>query len=338
MGRAAVGPGWLREPPARVMVITGAFSVQFGAAIATQLFTHVGPSGAVGLRLAFAAVMLGVVVLVLPARSGQGGWRSLRGMSGRDFGVAAVFGVVLAGMNLSFYEAIARVPLGVGVTVEFAGPLAVTLIASRRPRDLVWAGLAGAGVLLLAGRVGHHLDIVGVTLALVAAAFWATYILLSAETGRRFPGASGLAVAMVVSAVIDLPIAIAHAGTQLLTPTVLGMGAAVALLSSALPYSLELAALRRLTPRAFGILMSLDPGIAAAAGLVILGQRLSAIELAALVLVMGANVGSTLSDRNPATAADVTGAVPPVGKTSGTLAVETDAGREPPGREVEVHQ
>jgi inner membrane transporter RhtA len=338
MGRAAVGPGWLREPPARVMVVTGAFSVQFGAAIATHLFTRVGPSGAVGLRLAFAAVMLGVVALVLPARAGQGGWRSLRGMSGRDLGVAAVFGVVLAGMNLSFYEAIARVPLGVGVTVEFAGPLAVTLIASRRPRDLVWAGLAAAGVLLLAGHVGHHLDIVGVILALVAAAFWATYILLSAETGRRFPGASGLAVAMVVSAVIDLPIAIAHAGTQLLTPTVLGMGAAVALLSSALPYSLELAALRRLTPRAFGILMSLDPGIAAAAGLVILGQRLSAIELAALVLVMAANVGSTLSDRTPALVADVTGVAPPAGKSRGTSAVETDAGREPPGREVEVHQ
>jgi inner membrane transporter RhtA len=338
MGHGAVGPGWLREPPAQAMVIGGAFSVQFGAAIATHLFTRIGPSGAVGLRLVFAAVMLGLAVLVVPAMSGGAGWRSLLTMSRADLGVALVFGVVLAGMNLSFYEAIARVPLGVGVTIEFAGPLAVTLIASRRPRDLIWAALAGAGVVLLAGRVGHHLDSVGVILGLVAAAFWAAYILLSAETGRRFPGASGLAVAMVVSALIDLPIGIAHAGHHLLEPAVLGMGAAVALLSSALPYSLELAALRRLTPRAFGILMSLDPGIAAAAGLVILGQRLSIVELAALVLVVAANVGSTVSDRTPRLMVDVTGASPVSGKTASISTVEGSAGREPPSREVEVHQ
>jgi inner membrane transporter RhtA len=331
MGRhAGRAPGWARQPPARALVATGAVSVQFGAAIATHLFAHVGASGAVTLRLALASVMLGVMVLWVPVGSGRSGWRVRRPIGRADLGVAVAFGVVLAAMNLSFYEAIARVPLGVAVTVEFAGPLAVSLGASRRRADLLWAALAAGGVLLLAGRIGHHLDLAGVALALLAGAFWAGYILLSAETGRRFPGATGLAMAMVVAAVVVLPFGIAHAGGRLLEPGVLGMGVTVALLSSALPYSLELAALRRLTPRAFGILMSADPAVAAVAGLVVLGQRLSWAELAALGLVMVANVGSTVFDRPGP------GAVG--GKSPRPQAVVPNARREPPGREVEVHR
>jgi len=160
--------------------------------------------------------------------------------------------------------------------------------------------LAGGGVALLAGRIGHHLDPVGVGLTLLAGSFWAAYILLSKETGRRFPGATGLAVALVVSAAVVLPLGIAHAGRDLLEPGVLGLGAAVAVMSSVLPYSLELAALRRLSGRAFGILMSFDPAVAAVAGLLVLGQRLTGTELLALVLVIVANAGSTLADRQNA--------------------------------------
>jgi inner membrane transporter RhtA len=283
----------VRRPPAAALVATGAVSVQCGAAIATRLFAPVGPEGAVTLRLVLAALML--VVWVRPRRPQVGGL----GARPQDLAVALIFGVVIAAMNLCFYEAIARVPLGVAVTVEFAGPLAVTVGGSRRRSDLIWAALAAGGVFLLAGGGllgGHRLDLVGVVLALLAGSFWAGYILLSAETGRRFGGTSGLALAMVAAAVVIVPVGAARAGMALLRPGVLGLGLAMAALSSALPYSLELAALRRVTPPAFGILLSMEPAIAALAGFVVIGQGLTAIELLALVLVMAANAGSSWLD------------------------------------------
>ncbi len=275
--------------------------MQFGAALATRLFERVGPTGAVTLRVVFAAVVLAVVVRPSPALV-----RALPHRRG-DLGVLVAFGMVLSGMNLLFYEAIARIPLGVAVTVEFVGPLAVTLGGSRRRLDLLWAGLAGGGVFLLAGSGlvgGHrHLDPVGVGFALGAGACWAGYILLSAQTGRRFAGSSGLALSMAVGAVCLLPVGLATAGLRLLAPDVLAIGLVVAVLSSVLPYSFELAALRRLTARAFGVLASLDPALAAIAGLVVLGQHLSGNELVALVLVAVANAGSSALDargrRNP---------------------------------------
>ncbi len=269
-------------------------SVQFGAALAVGLFDRVGPTGAVTLRVVFAAAVLLAVVRPAPA--------VLRGLVSRrgDLAVVAGFGLVLAGMNLLFYESIARIPLGVAVTVEFLGPLAVTIGGSRRRLDLLWAVLAGGGVLLLAGGglLGGrlHLDSVGVVLALGAGTCWAGYILLSARTGKLFPGSSGLALSMVVGAAALLPVGVATAGGRLAAPGVLVVGLAVAVLSSALPYSLEMAALRRVTPRAFGILASLDPAVAALAGLVVLGQRLSVSELFALVAVAGANAGSSAAD------------------------------------------
>ncbi len=283
----------LEAAPAPSLVAAGAVSVQFGAALATHLFDRVGPTGAVTLRVVFAAVVLGAVVRPSPGL--------VRGLGARraDLAVLVSFGVVLGGMNLLFYEAIARIPLGVAVTVEFVGPLAVTLGGSRRRLDLVWAVLAGAGVFLLAGDGlvgGRPLDPVGVGMALGAGGCWAGYILLSAQTGRRFAGSSGLALSMVVAAVCLLPVGLATAGIDLVAPGVLGIGLVVAVLSSVLPYSFELAALRRLTPRAFGVLASLDPAFAALAGFVVLGQDLSGAELVALALVAAANAGSSALD------------------------------------------
>jgi inner membrane transporter RhtA len=290
------------RPPAGALVATSAVSTQAGAAIATRLFPQVGPPGALTLRLVFAAAILLVV-----ARPKRAVLAHLRRPA--DLAVIAGFGLALAGMNLSFYEAISRVPLGVAVTVEFIGPLTLAVVMSRRWPDLVWALLAGCGVFLLAsgdllGTV-HHLDMAGVWLALLAGGLWACYILLNRETGQRFAGTFGLAAAMSVGAVVIAPIGIVHAGMHLVRPTVLAVGLAVAVLSSALPYSCELAALRKVTPRAFGILLSMAPAIAALAGFAILGQRLSWIELVALVLVMAANVGSSwLGARNAPLAPD----------------------------------
>ncbi|HLH46604.1 MAG TPA: EamA family transporter [Acidimicrobiales bacterium] len=294
--------------PAGLLVIGSAVSVQIGAAIAIHLFHRISAAGAVTLRLVFAAALLvafvhprlGGRLRRRPERLGAAAERPAPGR--RDLAVAVTFGVVLAAMNLSFYESLARVPLGVAVTVEFAGPLAVTIAGSRRRLDLLWAVLAGAGVFLLAGGglfSAHQPDLVGLGLALLAGAFWAAYIVLSKQTGQRFPGSSGLAVAMVVAAVCILPVGLASAGGRLFAPGVLGMGVGVALLSSALPYSLEMAALRRVSARAFGILVSIDPAVATVAGLAVLGQHLTATAAGAVVLVVAANVGSSWADARP---------------------------------------
>jgi inner membrane transporter RhtA len=203
------------------------------------------------------------------------------------------FGVVLAAMNLSFYEAIDRIPLGVAVTLEFAGPLTVAVLGSRRPLDLVWVTLAAAGILLLADLGGGSVDALGAALALVAGVFWGTYILLSERLGRVFPSGSGLALAMTVSAALLLPVGVAGAGADLLDARVLAVGLVVAMMSSAIPYSLELEALRRLPSGVFGVLMSVEPAMAALAGLVILGQGLKAREVVAIGLVVIASAGAT---------------------------------------------
>src|SRR3954447_1318783 len=268
--------------PAPALVLVGIASVQWGAAIATTLFDDVGPGGTVMMRILFAAVIL--VVL----------WRpSLRGHDSGDLWLAAAFGLSLAAMNLSFYEALDRIPLGPAVTCEFIGPLGVAVAGSRRPLDLVWVVLAAAGILLLAAPSGSGLNASGVILAMVAGLWWAAYILLSARVGRVFPGQHGLALAMVVAAVLVLPIGIADGGTDLLQPEILAAGLGVAVLSSLIPYSLELEALRRLPPHIFGVLMSLEPAAAAIAGLIILDQVLKANEWAGMALVIVASAGAT---------------------------------------------
>jgi inner membrane transporter RhtA len=276
----------------------GAVSVQFGAALATKLFGRVGPAGAVSLRLVIAAVVLTGPALMAWRRAGRPGRPSpRRAITGADAGVAVAFGVVLAAMNLSFYEAIERIPLGVAVTVEFSGPLVLALAGSRRWAHGLWAVVAGVGVALLASGVGSTLDAAGLGFALLAGGFWIAYILLSKETGRRFDTLTGLTAAMWGGALVVLPAGLVRGGTSLVEPSVLALGAAVAVLSSAIPYSLELIALRRVTPRAFGVMLSLDPAVATVAGLIVLGQHLNGREWAALTMVVAANVGNSLTGR-----------------------------------------
>jgi inner membrane transporter RhtA len=279
--------------PPIALVGIGAVSVQFGAALATKLFGRVGPPGAVTLRLVIAAVIL----LVVAGTVGRRLRSNRRQYSKADWLVVVAFGVVLAAMNLSFYEAIARIPLGVAVTIEFSGPLALALVGSRRWSDGIWAAAAGAGVALLATGLGHRLDLGGVGLALLAGSFWVGYILLSKETGRRVESLTGLAWAMTAGGLAVLPFGLSQGGTALFRPSTVGLGTIVAIVSSVIPYSLELLALRRVSPRSFGIMMSLDPALATAAGLVVLSQHLAIQEWVALALVIGANLGNTLTGR-----------------------------------------
>ncbi|KES07452.1 transporter [Streptomyces toyocaensis] len=272
-GRGSLGPVGL--------VLAGGISVQFGGALAVTLMPRAGALGVVSLRLLVAALVL--MVLCRPR---------LRGHSRADWGTVIVFGVAMAAMNGLFYQSVARIPLGPAVTLEVLGPLTLSVLASRRAVNLVWAALALAGVFLLGGGGFSGLDPLGVAFALGAGAMWAAYIVFSARTGRRFPQADGLALAMAVAAVLFLPLGIAESGTKLLDPTVLGLGAAVAVLSSVLPYTLELLALRRLPASTFAILMSLEPALAAAAGFLILDQVLSAPEAAAIALVIAASMGA----------------------------------------------
>jgi inner membrane transporter RhtA len=263
------------------LVLAGGVSVQFGGALAVSLMPRAGALGVVTLRLLVSAVVL--MVVCRPR---------LRGHSRADWITVVVFGVAMGAMNALFYQAVARIPLGPAVTLEVLGPLALSVLASRRVINLLWASLALAGVFLLGGGGFSSLDPVGVAYALGAGAMWAAYIIFSARTGRRFPQADGLALAMAVAAVLCLPLGIAESGAKLTDPTTIALGAAVALLSSVLPYTLELLALRHLPASTFAILMSLEPALAAAAGFLILSQTLKPTEALAIALVIVASMGA----------------------------------------------
>ncbi|MER5373847.1 EamA family transporter [Streptomyces sp. NPDC002553] len=263
------------------LVLAGGVSVQFGGALAVTLMPRAGALGVVALRLLVAAV---VMLVVCRPR--------LRGHSRADWATVVVFGVTMAAMNGLFYQAVARIPLGPAVTLEVLGPLALSVLASRRAVNLVWAALALAGVFLLGGGGFGDLDPVGAAFALGAGVMWAAYIVFSARTGRRFPQADGLALAMAVGALLFVPLGLAESGPRLLDPVTLGLGAAVALLSSVLPYTLELLALRRLPASTFAVLMSLEPALAALSGFLVLGQTLSAAQAAAIALVVAASMGA----------------------------------------------
>jgi inner membrane transporter RhtA len=266
-----------------VYVVVGILSVQFGAAVAKDLFGRIDPTAMVWLRLLSSAL-----VLVLIARP------VLRGRSRQDWLVVVGFGASLGLMNWAIYQSFARIPLGLAVTIEFVGPLAIAVIGSRRVRDLAWVVLAGLGVALL-GFDPEGVTLAGVLFALLAGAAWAAYILLSAGTGRRWPGLDGLAVASVVAVLPLTPYAVHAGGDTLLEPEILALGAAVGLLSSVIPYSLELNALRTLRPSVFGILMSLEPAAAALAGLLLLGEVLTPVQLLAMACVVSASIGATRS-------------------------------------------
>ena len=272
----------LARAPSGALVLGAIASVQIGSAIATKLFGQVGPSGAVLLRLLFASIVL------------LGVWRPrLHGRARRELGLAAVFGVVLALMNLSFYAAIDRIPLGIAVTIEFVGPLAVAVAGSRRPIDVLWIVLAAGGIVALTQGDAHGLNALGVAFAVLAGAFWAAYILLNARVGRAFERGTGLTVAMCIAALVALPFGVVDGGGHLLELRSLALGAGVGMLSSAIPYSFEQEALRRIAPSVFGVLMSLEPAVAALAGLIILGQSLGARAVAGIALVVIASVGAS---------------------------------------------
>jgi inner membrane transporter RhtA len=271
-----------RTAPAPLLVIGAVASVQIGAAVAKDLFPDAGPGGAVFVRIGIAALLL--LAVARPR---------LLGRPRGDLALALVFGLVLAAMNATFYYALDRIPLGVAVTIEFVGPLAVAIGGSRRILDMLWVALAAIGVVLLTGGAGGHADALGVLLALVAGAFWAAYILLSQRVGKVFPAADGLALAMAAGTVALVPVGVISAGDRLLNGSVLWRGLVVALLSSALPYSLELYALRRLRASVFGVLMSVEPAFAAASGLVFLGEHLRVVEWIAIGCVVVASVGAT---------------------------------------------
>jgi inner membrane transporter RhtA len=259
------------------LVLAATVSPQLGAAFAVTLFDELSPAGAAFLRLAFAAIVL---------------WAIWRPRLTGDLRLAGAFGVALGLMNWSTYEAIDRIPLGVAVTITFAGPLAVAVIGSRRPLDGVWIALAAAGIVLLVGPGGGPVDPVGIGFALAAAVCWAAYIYLSKRVGAAFTGGSGLAIAMVVGALIVLPAGVIQAGGALAEPDLLASALVVALASSVVPYSLELEALRRLPEAVLGVLMSLDPAVAALAGFVVLGQDLGARDLLAIAMVVVASAGA----------------------------------------------
>jgi inner membrane transporter RhtA len=276
-----------RIPPV-ALVLGGIASVQFGAAFAKTVFDEVGPGGAVFLRVAFAAVILCAI------------WRpALRGRSARDWRLILAYGFVLAGMNFTYYESLDRIPLGIAVTFEFIGPLGVAIFGSRHALDLLWAALAAAGILLLSDFGTADLDPVGVALALTAGGFWATYILLVQRVGRAMEGGQPLALAMAAGAIMISPVGIGQGGGELLSLSILVIGAGVAVLSSVIPYTLELEALRRMPSNVFGVLMSLEPAAASLAGFLILGEALAAREIVAIGLVVAASAGAARGSSVP---------------------------------------
>ncbi|MDT3329248.1 EamA family transporter [Microbacterium sp. KSW-18] len=266
------------------LVVVGLCCQEVGASLAVVLFPQVGPLGMVMLRLVFSALILGLI-----ARP------SWRGRTRAAWVGVIQLGLALAVMNGFFYLALERLPLGVTVTIEVLGPLTLSIIASRRASAWIWAGLALVGVLALGGGGFDRLDLLGVVFALGAAVTWALYILASAKVGAAFPKLDGLAFAMAVGAVVSLPFGIVDAGSALLRLDLVALGAAVALLSSTIPYALELIALRRLPAAAFAILMALAPATAALAGFLLLGQHLTALELVGIALVIVASVGAVRS-------------------------------------------
>jgi inner membrane transporter RhtA len=297
--------------PPSALVLTGIVSVQVGAGLADRLFTQVPPAAVTGLRLWTSAAVMALAG-ARPLASALSGLARRRAW--RDAAVAAGFGLTLAVMNFSIYQSFARIPLGVAVTIEFLGPLGVAVASSRRLLDLAWVGLAAVGVALLtrggscapsAGQAGcaavHRPGQValGLGFALLAGLAWACYIVLSRATGRRFPGSAGLTIAMVVAAVAITPVGVAAGRGALLRPGVLATGLGIGLLSSIIPYSLELEALRRIPARVFGIWMSLEPAVAALVGLVLLGQALAARQWLAIGCVMIACAGAARGARQP---------------------------------------
>ena len=277
-----------------LFILIAIVSIQTGASVAKGLFPIVGPEGATALRLGLASLIL--VCVWRP-------WRQrLSLLQLRDI---ALYGAALGAMNLLFYLALARIPLGIAVALEFTGPLTVALAFSRRPIDFVWAGLAVAGIALILpySGVSASLDLVGMLEALLAGASWALYILAGKKAGDAADSGTVTSIGMVTAFLLTLPFGIARAGAELLRLSTLPLGLGVALLSSAIPYSFEMAALKRLPHNTFSILMSMEPAVAAMSGMLLLGEQLSLRQWAAIGFIMAASVGSAMGNRGAVVAA-----------------------------------
>lgn len=274
--------GTLPTLPPTNLVLLSIASTQLGSAMAKSLFDVLSPSAVVLLRVVFAAVVLMML------------WRhQIKGIFLQNWSALILFGLSLALMNLTFYLAIERIPIGVTVALEFIGPLGLAIANSRQLIDLLWVILAGIGIVLLAPIGGLSFDPIGIALALTAGGLWAVYIILSVKVGRALPGGAGLALAMTVGAIVLLPIGVAAGGLTLFEPKLLLMGFGVAMLSSALPYSLELEALRWIPVRVFGVLLSLEPVVAALMGFIVLKETLELRALIAILLIAIAAAGSS---------------------------------------------
>jgi len=271
-------------PPPGLLLVS-IVSIQLGAAVAVNLFDALGPIGTTFLRITFSAVLL------LAAAH-----RQIGPSARRNVGLLLLFGCVIGATNICFYGAIARIPLGVAVAIEFIGPLGVAALTSRRLRDFVWIGLAVAGLVLLTPDIGNGLDPLGVGLALAAGAGWAGFVLISPPVARRVGGA-GLALAMAVGSLFTLPFMLVFGGVERLDLGLLAGALAVAILSTALPLSLEFEALKRMTARAYGVTVTLEPVAAAVVGAFVLGQALLPSAFVAIACVTVAAIGVTLSDR-----------------------------------------
>ena len=267
-------------------VIVSMTSLCIGSSFAKSLFPLVGAVGMTGLRNGLSAVLMTLVFR--PWR-----WR----LDARRWRIALLYGVILGVMNTCFYLALARLPIGVAIALEFVGPLGVALFSSARRLDLLWVALAAAGVALLAlpGTGAAALDPIGVGFVAVAAAAWAAYIVVGQRAARLMSGAQAVSIGLWAAALVSVPLALADAGAVLVRPAVLAQGMVVAVLCSAVPYPLELAALRRLPARVFGVLVSLEPAIGALAAMAVLGERLTGAQWLAIALVVAASAGVTLT-------------------------------------------
>ncbi len=275
--------GLTHKVPAQFLALLAIISVQMGAAVGKGLFAAIGPLGATFLRLGFAAIPLLLI------------WRpQVRGLKRTQYINVLLFGVILAIMNGVFYLALRYIPLGIAVTLEFVGPLGLALVQSRRVKDIVWALLAVIGIFLLAPIGQQAVNLLGAALAILAGLFWAGYILCSARVGRSFSGGGGLALAVAVATIVIAPLGISTGGAALLRPQVLLTGVGLAILSSVIPFSLELEALRRLPSRVFGVLMSIEPAVATLIGFLLLHEAIGLREILAIALIITASVGVSL--------------------------------------------
>ncbi|HEY8327947.1 MAG TPA: EamA family transporter [Rhodanobacter sp.] len=276
------------------MLLISMVSYQCGASLAKHLFPQVGAQGATAYRLGLSALIL--LLWRRPWRRSGTGQNTAR----RDWRALWGYGLSMGAMNLVFYMSLRTIPLGIAVALEFTGPLALALFGSRRWLDFVWIALVVAGLALLLPLRGqmHALDPVGVMYALAAGVGWALYIVLGKKAGAAY-GADAVTLGTSIGALLAIPFGIAHAGSALLSPTLLPYALGVAVLSSALPYSLEMVALTRLPARTFSTLLSLEPAIAALAGVALLGERLSLLQWLAIVTIIVAAAGTALSVRRP---------------------------------------